>query len=179
MKQDQEKRTRAFWHTTTINKMNYSWGVWYFDEERLGLQHKNGTYFIDLKRLNTPLEILGTLAHLCQNGKDQAYGPTAHGDLLKAINEIFYLEEHMVGFKPLKDFDTEKLLKAYVCQYHKEQPKSKLHRNRWKKEGVCKYVRYTIPFDKAPKAKQPCWDKELNREWFAYMKQQEEVIYVQ
>lgn len=170
-------RTRGFFHTSSCKKMNYRWGVWFFDEERLGLQHKNGTYFIDLKRYNSPLEILGTLAHLCQSGKDLAYGKTAHGDLLKAFNEIFYLEEHMVGWNPLKNFDAEKLLRGYVRRFHEECPDSRLHRYRWREVGMCNYRRYSIPpnKDKKPRRGNLASDKTLSAEWEEYLRTPEPI----
>lgn len=177
----QTKRTREFHHGGVGRRMNYKWGVWHFDEERLALQHKDGTYCIELIGLDSENKLLGQLAHLCQYGKDIQYGETAAGDLLHALNEIFYFEGHLTGWKPLENFDTKALLEAYVQRFHQEKPKSRLHRRRWRKLHACKYVMYTIPFVKIPRTKRPVWDRELNTEFWEYMdtcEKNREPIYV-
>ncbi len=128
-----------------------------FDEERLGLQHQDGTYFIDLLRLDTQAKVLDILAHLCQPDKAKHYGKTVAGDLLHAINEVFYLQEYVCSYGVAKEYDTQELLDGYVKAFHQQHPLSKLHRNRWRpryKTGVL-FDCYTIPFENHSRLAQP------------------------
>ncbi len=135
--------SRRFFHDKHQRmKMNYAWGVWQFDEERLALQHKDGTYCLSLLGLTSTAELLDQIAQLNQAGKDTLYGKTALSDLVRALDELFYLQGHVCSFGQERSFNVEQLLRQYVKRYYEELPNSKPSKYRWAEVGTCTYKRF-------------------------------------